>query len=169
MSDDEERRERVWIVSACLVGERCRYDGERANEGARARLGLLDGDAVVPVCPEVAGGLPTPRTPAHLVGGDGHDVLSGRARVIDDAGRDVTDAYTRGAQVALDAARAHGATHACLKARSPSCGVGRIYREQGLGDGDGVAAAALKRAGLTVLTDEDLGASVSGRARQATR
>lgn len=149
--------ERVWIVSACLVGERCRYDGDRANAAARSKLALLDeGDAIVPVCPEVAGGLPTPRTPAHLDGGDGNDVLAGRARVTDDEGRDVTAAYVRGAEVALEAARLHGATHACLKARSPSCGCGRIYRENGLADGDGVAAAALKRAGLTVVTDEDL-------------
>lgn len=151
-------RERVWIVSACLLGERCRYDGDTANEGARRRLDVLAGDAVVPVCPEVAGGLPTPRVPAHLVGGDGADVLDGRARVVDDAGRDVSDAFLRGAGVALEAARVHGATHACLKARSPSCGCGRIYREHGLADGDGVTAAALKRAGLTVLTDETLAA-----------
>lgn len=150
----DERKERVWIVSACLVGERCRYDGDTANERARGSLDVLAGDAVVPVCPEVAGGLPTPRTPAHLHGGDGADVLAGDARVVDDEGRDVTAAYLRGAEIALEAARAHGATHACLKARSPSCGCGSIYREHGLADGDGVTAAALKRAGLTVLTDE---------------
>jgi uncharacterized protein YbbK (DUF523 family) len=150
------QREKVWIVSACLVGERCRYDGRSADERARERLDVLAGDALVPVCPEVAGGLPTPRTPAHLVGGGGDDVLDGRARVIDDEGRDVTAAFVRGAEIALEAARVHGATHACLKARSPSCGCGRIYREHGLTDGDGVAAAALKRAGLTVLSDEDL-------------
>lgn len=152
----ERERERVWIVSACLVGERCRYDGDTANEGARARLSVLADEALVPVCPEVAGGLSTPRTPAHLVGGDGADVLDGKARVIDDEGRDVSEAFLRGASIALKAARAHGATHACLKARSPSCGVGRIYREHGLEEGDGVAAAALKRAGLTVLSDESV-------------
>lgn len=150
------KRERVWIVSACLVGERCRYDGDTANEGARERLSVLAGDALVPVCPEVAGGLPTPRTPAHLVGGDGADVLDGKARVIDERGRDVSDAFLRGAEVALEAARVHGATHACLKARSPSCGCGRIYRETGLQEGDGVTAAALKRVGLVVLSDESV-------------
>lgn len=146
----------MWIVSACLLGQTCRYDGAAAKPEARARLAALEGDAVVPVCPEVAGGMPVPRTAAQLSGGDGADVLDGSGRVIDEAGRDVTEAFVRGAEVARAAAERFGATHACLKARSPSCGVGHTHRDGALQAGDGVTAAALKRAGLRVLSDEEV-------------
>lgn len=151
-----EKERRVWLVSACLVGERCRYDGDSAKAEARAKLSLLEGDEVIPVCPEVAGGLPTPRPPAQLVGGDGGAVLDGGARVLTDDGRDVSEAFLRGAEVALETARRHGATHACLKARSPSCGHGLVHSPSGLIRGDGVTAARLARAGLKVLSDEEL-------------
>lgn len=159
------RERRVWLVSACLLGQRCRYDGRAAADDARERaLACLDDDdEVVPVCPEVAGGLGTPRVAARLHGGDGGAVLDHAARVVDEDGRDVSEAFRRGAAVALEAARAHGATHACLKARSPSCGAGQVHREQGLSAGDGVTTAALRRAGLTVLTDEDCAGGGRGR------
>lgn len=144
----------MWLVSACLLGVSCRYDGEAASPEARRRvLGLLG--SVIPVCPEVAGGLGVPRPPAVLVGGDGADVLEGRARVVTEAGDDVTAAFLTGAEAAADAALALGATHACLKARSPSCGAGQVHGPEGLRLGDGVTAALLSRRGLTVLTDED--------------
>lgn len=111
------------------------------------------------VCPEEDGGLGTPRPAAEIQGGDGSDVLDGRARVITKAGVDVTDEYVRGAEIALDRARAVGADTAILKARSPSCGKGCIYDgsfTRSLRDGDGVTAALLIRGGLRVLSEEDL-------------
>lgn len=113
------------LVSACLLGVPCRFDGRGK---ASAELAAAIGDRrAVSCCPEVAAGLPTPRRPAEIVGGDGHDVLDGRARVVDDSGHDVTEAFLDGARRALEAAREAGCTEALLMARSPSCGRGRVY------------------------------------------
>lgn len=145
------------LVSACLAGCECRYDG-RANPTRKASELVEEGRAVL-VCPEEDGGLPTPRPPAEIVGGDGHDVLAGRARVVTADGRDVTEIYIRGAEKALEAARAAGAEKAVLKSRSPSCGRGAIYDGTFTGtriEGDGVTAALLTRNGIEVLTESDL-------------
>lgn len=142
-------------MSACLAGRACTHRGE-SNE--QHELLPLAGDAVL-VCPEVEGGLGTPRPAAEIVGGDGADVLDGRARVVTVDGDDVTDAFVRGAESAVAAARDHGLTTAILKARSPSCGCGSTYDgtfSHTLRTGDGVAAAALRRAGVAVRTEEDI-------------
>jgi uncharacterized protein YbbK (DUF523 family) len=147
------------LVSACLAGRACRFDGSDNRDDRLARL-VASGRAVL-VCPEEDGGLPTPRPPAEIVGGDGDDVLDGRARVLTKDGADVTDAYLLGAGAALDAARRVGARTAVLKARSPSCGRGCIYDgsfSRTARDGDGVTAALLRRNGIEVVTDEELGA-----------
>lgn len=144
------------LVSACLVGRLCRFDGTGAYDPEVARL-MAEGRAV-PVCPEVDGGLGTPRPAAEIVGGDGSDVLAGRARVITGAGVDVTEQYVRGARRALEAARAAGATTAMLKSRSPSCGKGVICDGTFSGTlraGDGVTAALLSSEGLEVFADEE--------------
>ena len=144
------------LVSACLAGRACRYDGRANPDDAVARL-VGEGRAVL-VCPEEDGGLGTPRPAAEIVGGDGDDVLEGRARVMTRDGADVTQAYLDGARIALEAARARGATTAILKARSPSCGKGCIYdgsHSRTLKAGDGVTAALLRRAGVRVVTEED--------------
>ncbi|MFJ5718794.1 DUF523 domain-containing protein [Streptomyces sp. NPDC093149] len=139
------------LVSACLHGVPCRFDG-RAKTSAAVAGSLGDRRPVV-FCPEVAAGLPTPRRPAEIVGGDGHDVLDGRARVVDDTGHDVTDQFVDGARRALEAARRAGCTEALLMARSPSCGRGSVYDGTFAGElreGDGVTAALLERHGITV-------------------
>jgi uncharacterized protein YbbK (DUF523 family) len=151
--------EEVWVVSACLLGERCRYDGAAARDDAQARARGLSG-RLIPVCPEELGGLGTPRPAANLDGGDGAAVLLGAARVITEAGVDVTAGFLAGAHEAMQIAKQAGATAACLKARSPSCGVGRTHSTAGLIDGDGVFAATARRAGLRVLSDEDLAEEV---------
>lgn len=143
------------LVSACLAGRACRFDGSSNKDDLVARL-VAEGRAVL-VCPEEDGGLATPRPPAEIVGGDGHDVLAGRARVVTRAGRDVTEAYVRGAEKALDAARRAGARTAVLKARSPSCGKGCIYDgsfSQSTSPGDGVTTALLEANGIRVVADE---------------
>lgn len=106
------------------------------------------------VCPEEEGGLGTPRPRASLVGGDGHAVLRGEARVVTEDGRDVTAAFVRGAQRAASLARAHGARRAVLTARSPSCGCGTVWKDGALFAGDGVTAARLIEEGMEVQTRE---------------
>ena len=135
-------------VSACLLGEPCRYDGSAAPSAAVAALGERHG--LVPVCPERAGGLPVPRPPAEIVSAD-------PVRVADAEGHDLTDAFVAGARACLDEALAAGCAGAVLKARSPSCGSGRVYDgtfSGALVPGWGVAAALFRDAGLTV-ADED--------------
>ncbi|MGA4845432.1 DUF523 domain-containing protein [Streptomyces sp. G5(2025)] len=139
------------LVSACLRGIPCRYDGR--DKASPALDEAVAGREVVPFCPEAAGGLPTPRRPAELVGGDGHDVLDGRARVVEDTGRDVTAAFVDGARRALAAARRAGCTEALLMPRSPSCGHGAVYDGSFGGElvaGDGVTAALFERNGISV-------------------
>ena len=134
------------LVSACLLGVACRYDGKsKPNEGV---LALSEKYNLIPVCPEVAGGLPTPRVPSEIVGD----------RVLMRDGRDVTENYKRGAEFALDVARKNACTVAILKARSPSCGKGQIYDGSFTGSlisGDGVAAKLLSDSGITVLNEEN--------------
>lgn len=145
------------VISACLAGIACTHEAQPKTRDWAVRL-VAEGRAV-PVCPEVAGGLPIPRPASEIQGGDGADVIEGRARVTDEHGTDVTQQYLRGATTARDAARAAGVRVAILKARSPSCGCGAIYDgsfTKRLTDGDGVTAAMLKREGIDVATDEDV-------------
>ena len=131
------------LVSACLLGTPCRYDGASRPCGELARLEVL-GHRLIPVCPEVMGGLPTPRPPAELQR-DG--------RVVDRAGKDVTEAYRLGAEEVLELARAHRCTLAVLKERSPSCGRGQIYDGSFTGrltEGSGVTARLLEEHGVQV-------------------
>ncbi|HET9451430.1 MAG TPA: DUF523 domain-containing protein [Aggregicoccus sp.] len=145
----------VVLVSACILGEACRYDG-RSQRSERV-LRALEGKAVVPICPEVGGGLPVPRPPVELQGGDGRRVLRGEARALERAsGVERTEAFLAGARLALAAARRFGATVAVLKERSPSCGSQQVYVEGALQPGEGITAALLREAGLTVLSDEEV-------------
>lgn len=149
-------RSELVLVSACLAGKACRFDGSSNPDDVVGRL-VAEGRAVL-VCPEEDGGLGTPRPPAEIVGGDGHDVLDGNARVVTNQGRDVTSEYITGAVMALEAAREQGATTAILKSRSPSCGRGCVYDgsfTRTARKGDGVTAALLQRSGIEVLTDEE--------------
>lgn len=143
-------------VSACLLGEPCRYNGEgKLDEAVRERAAA---EGALPICPEVLGGLPTPRLPSEIIGGDGEDVLNGTARVVDKEGRDVTAAFIKGAEEALALCQKAGVQEAVLKARSPSCGVGTIYDGSFTGrrrPGLGVAAALLLRHGIALSTEED--------------
>ena len=135
------------LVSACLMGFGCRYDG-----GAR-RLACLDAlgerHVLIPVCPEVMGGLPTPRPPSEIRNG----------RVITRDGRDVTQAFLRGAQEAARLAQACGCECALLKERSPSCGLGQVYDGTFTGtltDGDGLCARLLVGRGLRVIGESQV-------------
>ena len=142
------------LVSACLLGVNCRYDG--GNSRDENAINRLKTDELIPVCPEEAGGLSTPRPPVEIVGGDGNDVLDGKAKVMTVDGEDKTEEFLKGARHALELAQSQGATCVILKAKSPSCGCGTIYDgsfSRTLISGDGVTTALLKRHGIEVITN----------------
>ncbi|MHC4971068.1 MAG: 2-thiouracil desulfurase family protein [Planctomycetota bacterium] len=139
------------LISACLTGRACRYDGRDARH-----VSLVDAlgersDDVVAFCPEEAAGLGTPRPAARLHGGDGEAVLDGRARVVTDEG-DATDAFLDGARQAVEYATEQGCTVAYLKERSPSCGCAAVHTDDGLTRGCGVTTALLRRAGIATVS-----------------
>ncbi len=139
------------VVSACLLGRPCRFDGK--DKFTPELAFALEGRNVIAVCPEELGGLDTPRAPCQINGGDGADVLDGKARVIDANGIDRTPSFLAGAQAAIEQLDAAGAREAVLKECSPSCGVNSVYRDGELAPGQGVFAASLARRGVRVLNE----------------
>lgn len=137
------------LVSACLLGLRCRYDGQ--SKPSETVLRLREAHTLIPVCPEQLGGLSTPRVPAERRGGS----------FVNAQGADVTEAYRRGAEEAVKLAETLGCRAAVLKERSPACGCGEIYDgsfTRTLVPGDGAAAEALKRAGVSVVGESRVSA-----------
>ena len=157
------------IVSGCIVGQKCRYDGTCAETVPELKEMVENGGAI-PVCPEQLGGLATPR-PAHEIrGGDGSAVLAGKAKVVDSEGRDVTQGFLKGAGDVLVIAKDNNAAEAVLKSKSPACGCGRIYDGTFSGklkDGDGVTAALLKQHGIKVMTEEGFREKNEGEGMEA--
>lgn len=146
------------LVSLCLLGEPVRYDGKAVRCPSPILEGWLHRGYVIAICPEVEGGCTVPRPPAEIVGGDGHAVLEGRARVVEISGRDTTEEYLLGAHKALQAARRNDVTVAVLKAESPSCGKGPIYDGTftcTLKPGMGVTAALLTKNGIRVFDERE--------------
>ena len=147
------------IISKCLVGHPCRYDGRAKTSTAVTNLieeHLGPSIRCALVCPEELGGLGTPRPAAHLESGDGHDVWDGSARVtrVED-GKNVTEAFKAGAKKALLAA-GDQVICAIVKARSPSCGCGETIIAGERRQGDGVFTALLKKKNISVTTEEVL-------------
>lgn len=135
------------LVSACLLGVNCKYSG--GNNLCPALLSLQDRFHLIPICPEVMGGLTTPRIPAECQGD----------KVINRDGVDVTAQYCRGAEEAAALGERFGCKIAVLKAKSPSCGKGVIYDGSFTGrkvPGDGVTVRRLKALGYTIFTEEEL-------------
>lgn len=140
------------VISACLVGCDCRYDGgSKLVEELQAMV--QRGEAVF-VCPEQLGGLSTPRPPARIRSGTGADVIAGQATVRTNADVDVTEQFVKGAHEALKMAQLVNAKEAILKERSPSCGSSKIYGDHGLIEGHGVTAALLEQHGIKVYSEE---------------
>ena len=139
------------MISACLLGSPSRYDGRsvtRLTEGDVAALS--ERYALVPFCPEIYGGLPTPRTPSEIRDGG----------VFMKDGKDVTENYKRGAEEALRLCSLLGIRRALLKEKSPSCGSGRVYDGSFTGtltEGDGIAAGLLKANGILVYGEGSVG------------
>ncbi|NIO21358.1 MAG: DUF523 domain-containing protein [Candidatus Aenigmarchaeota archaeon] len=145
------------IVSACLVGINCRYDGKNSINSKIFKK-FKKGD-FIPLCPEQLGGLPTPREIQEIVGGTGEDVLEGKAKVMTASGRDVTKNFIRGAEETLMVAKSLGVKEAILKSKSPACACKKIYDGSFSGKlkkGEGVAAAILKNNNIKVMTEKDI-------------
>ena len=137
------------LISACLLGEPCRYDGKSKPISGLERL--RERYTLIPVCPECLGGLSTPREPCERIG----------AKVFTETGKDCTAQYRAGAEAVLALAKAQGCTVALLKARSPSCGAGEIYNgnfTKTLTPGNGVTAELLLKNGITVFNEHQLDA-----------
>lgn len=144
------------LLSACLAGVNCVYDG--TNKFHPVFAAMLKSDEVVLVCPEVLGKLKIPHEPSEIVGGDGFDVLCKKAKVLSKTGEDVTVYFLKGAQEVLAKARAHKIKKAILKSKSPSCGCGMIFDgtfSKKLIPGYGVTAALLKQNGIEVVSDTE--------------
>jgi len=138
------------LVSACLAGYPCRYDGQSQTDERVVRLVREGRD--IPVCPDQLGGVTTPRQPSEIQMGD-----DGEVRVVTIDGEDVTAAFLRGAETTLSIARRYGARRAVLKQNSPSCGVGRVYDGTFTGtlnDGNGVSAQLLADHGIDVRSED---------------
>lgn len=150
------------LVSACLLGQRVRYDGRDAGV-ADAILGRWREEGrLVALCPEMAGGLPVPRPPAEIEGGDAEAVLFGRAAIRTETGQDVTDAFMMGAELALATCRRHGLRMALLKEGSPSCGISRVNDGSFTGHkvaGRGLTASLLLRHGIRVFGEHEIAAA----------
>ena len=132
----------MMIVSACLAGFPCRYDGK--SKPCAEVVELVKAGKAIPVCPEQLGGLPTPRPPCEILAG----------RVIDRNGADRTESFQQGAQAVLTLAQTYGAAQALLQNRSPSCGTGWIYDgtfSKTLIAGDGITARLLQENGIQVI------------------
>jgi uncharacterized protein YbbK (DUF523 family) len=151
------------LVSRCLLGHRVRYDAGASGPFDQLQQWLDEG-RIVPLCPEVAGGLPTPRAAAEIPGGQGAQVLDGDAAVITSDGEDVTVQFLSGAYQALELVRENGIRIAVLKANSPSCGNLLTYDGTFSGvkvPGEGVTAALLRRHGVRVFSELELAEAAS--------
>lgn len=137
------------LISACLLGENCKYNGKNNFNQELADFISKNKCKVVPVCPEVLGGLPTPRIPSEIVKGT----------VINREGINVDTEFRLGAQKALQKALAEKVCFAILKAKSPSCGRDKIYDGTFTGtltNGDGIFASELKKSGIKIYTEEEI-------------
>ncbi len=149
VGEPREEREPV-LVSACLLGMNCRYDGDSNLDSPLIEQLAAERAVAVPFCPEERGGLSTPRPAAWIERAGAGAVLDGSSSVVTGEGVDVTEAFVNGAQAALTACEENGIRRAFLKERSPSCGVCQTHVNGQLVDGPGVTAECLKRAGIEV-------------------
>jgi uncharacterized protein YbbK (DUF523 family) len=151
------------LVSACLLGANVRYDG-KVKDPVKRLCSLYDEGKVIVCCPEVDGGLPVPRPPAEIVGGDGYDVLEERSDILREDGTSVKAAFVAGAEHALSLCKDHDIKVAILKSKSPSCGSKEIYDGSFRGvlkEGVGVTTALLRRNGISVYDENEIDAAIA--------
>lgn len=147
------------LVSACLLGELVRYNAQALPSLPEKLKEWQEQGLLIPVCPEVVGGLPVPRPPAEIQVGDGEDVINGSGQVLDIDGQDVTGEFILGAQEALRLAEENQVECAVLKAHSPSCGSKTIHDGSFSGKlkaGQGVTAALLESSGIQVINEHEI-------------
>ena len=147
------------LISACLLGSPVRYNATDLLLEHPLMKKWQTENALVPLCPEVAGGLPTPRNPAEINSGDGLSVLRGQSKVQDKDDNDVTGAFVNGANHALKIAQQHNCAAAILTERSPSCGSQQIYDGSFSGvrkSGVGVTTALLEQNNIKVFNQHQL-------------
>jgi len=147
------------LISACLLGKRVRYDGNALPVSEGILKAWVRDERHVPVCPEVMAGMGVPRPPAEISDGGGMDVLNGKAAVTDQSGKDVTEFFVLGAQMALELCEKHGIGVAVLAESSPSCGCSTIHDGYFLGRkiaGMGVTTALLRKNGIRVFSQYEL-------------
>ncbi|MBU6391166.1 MAG: DUF523 domain-containing protein [Planctomycetota bacterium] len=138
------------LVSACLFGFNCRFDGRsKINE---TLISSLKNTYFIPFCPEQLGGLPTPRNCAWIINGDGKDVLAGNSKVITENGEDITAQFIKGVTETEKLVSLFHIKKAYLKSKSPSCGVGKIYRDKNLVTGNGVCATMLLQKNIELIS-----------------
>lgn len=143
-----------YLVSSCLAGVACRYNGTASLDEKIQEL--VAQEQAMMVCPELLGGFSTPREPAEIIGGTGKDVLAGTAQVMERGGRDVTDLYIKGAYQTLEWAKRLNVTCIVLKEFSPSCGTQAIYDGNFANhkvQGEGVTSALLRQEGYEVISE----------------
>ncbi len=146
------------LVSACLLGEKVRYDGKIQPIDPNL-LSLFEQNLPIPVCPECDGGLPVPRLPAEIQGGDGRCVIDGSCDILRKDGVSVREEFIRGANIALDLVNKYSIGVAILKSKSPSCSNGEIYDgtfSKKLIEGVGVTVALLERYGVKVYNEHEI-------------
>ncbi len=144
------------LISACLLGINCKYNGD--NNKSEELMDFIKAFDTIPICPEQLGGLTTPRAAAEIKGGSGEAVLKGEARVYIKEGGDVTEKFIRGAKETLELAKLYGCEAAILKARSPSCGCGTIYDGSFSGKtivGNGICTQLLLDNSIKVYSEEN--------------
>ncbi|MDD5945294.1 MAG: DUF523 domain-containing protein [Clostridia bacterium] len=135
------------LVSACLLGVSCRYDGK--SKGDDRVKALMDKYDLIPICPEIMGGMPTPRVPSEIKNG----------RVYGEDGNDVTEYFKKGAEEVLSLAKLYGCKRALLKENSPSCGFGKVYDgsfSKKLVEGNGIASDLLYENGIEIFGEESI-------------
>ncbi|MGX1831328.1 DUF523 domain-containing protein [Paenibacillus taichungensis] len=145
-----------YLVSSCLAGVACRYNGTASLDAKIQEL--VEQEQAKMVCPELLGGFSTPREPAEIIGGTGKDVLAGTAKVIEKSGKDVTDLYIKGAYQTLEWAQKLDVTCVVLKEFSPSCGTRMIYDGNFANHkvvGEGVTSALLRQEGFKVISENE--------------
>jgi len=147
----------VKLVSACLLGVECRWDGK--SKPCHELMEQMKEVELIPVCPEQLGGLPTPRIPSEVNNGDGIGVIEGKNKVTNKAGDNVTVNFVKGAEQALKIAKMVGAKEFICANKSPSCGKGMTYDGSFSGKlvkGDGVTAALFEKNGIKVTNISEL-------------
>lgn len=148
------------LVSACLLGDPVRYDGQCKEIDDTDLSELVKHNRVVPFCPEIAGGLPIPRDMAEIQQGDGYSVIDGIARVRTLHDQDVTEQFQCGAKLALELCQQYQIRIAILTESSPSCGSHQIYDgsfSRSKREGIGVTTALLIRHGISVFNQNQVG------------